>query len=120
MYRFVLPLTALGAVMVYLLRDLMLWLVFTEEFRPMLQLLAWQLVGDFIKIGSWVLGFVMLGRALTKPYVITEIVFSLSLVALTYLLTPAYGLQGAVIAFCINYVLYWACIAWILKKYAYR
>ncbi|PXX42528.1 O-antigen translocase [Undibacterium pigrum] len=119
-YRFVLPLTALGAVMVYLLRDLMLWLVFTEEFRPMLQLLAWQLVGDFIKIGSWVLGFVMLGRALTTPYVITEIVFSLSLVALTYLLTPAFGLQGAVIAFCINYVLYWACIAWILKKYAYR
>ncbi|MFZ6873934.1 O-antigen translocase [Undibacterium sp. Di27W] len=119
-YRFVLPLTALGAVMVYLLRDLMLWLVFTEEFRPMLQLLIWQLVGDFIKIGSWVLGFVLLGRALTRPYVITEIVFSLSLVVLTYLLTPAFGLQGAVIAFSINYVLYWACIAWILKKYAYR
>ncbi|MFZ6655690.1 O-antigen translocase [Undibacterium sp. TJN19] len=119
-YRFVLPLTALGAALVYLLRDLMLWLVFTEEFRPMLNLLAWQLLGDFIKIGSWVLGFVMLGRALTKPYIITEIVFSLSLVGLTYLLTPWFGLKGAVMAFCMNYVLYWACVAWILKKYANR
>ncbi len=119
-YRFVLPLTAVGAVMVYLLRELMLWLVFTEEFRPMLDLLAWQLLGDLIKIGSWVLGFVLLGRALTTPYVITEIVFSLSLYMLTLLLTPVLGLKGAVIAFAINYVLYWICIAWILKKYAYR
>lgn len=119
-YRFVLPFTILGAVLVYLLREVMLWLVFTEQFRPMLDLLAWQLVGDVIKIGSWVLGFVMLGRALTKSYIITEIVFSLSLYGLTLLLTPLYGLKGAVLAFGINYVLYWACIAWILKKYAYR
>ncbi|MBI3285125.1 MAG: O-antigen translocase [Burkholderiales bacterium] len=119
-YKFVLPLTVLGAVLVYLLRDWMLWLVFTEDFRPMLKLLAWQLTGDVIKIGSWVLSFVMLGRAMTKPYVITEIAFSASLVLLTYVLTPYFGLPGAVLAFAINYLLYWLSMAHIMNKYAYR
>lgn len=119
-YRFVLPLTILGAAMVYLLRDWMLSLVFTEDFRPMLDLLAWQLVGDVIKIGSWVLSFIMLGRAMTRPYIVTEIVFSASLVLLTYLLTPYFGLQGAVLAFALNYLLYWGCMAYILGKYAFR
>lgn len=119
-YRFILPLTVAGALLVYLLREPMLNLVFTENFRPMLNLLAWQLAGDVIKIGSWVLSFIMLGRAMTRPYIVTEIVFSASLVLLTYALTPLFGLQGAMLAFAVNYLLYWICMAYILKKYAFR
>ncbi|GGC83062.1 O-antigen translocase [Undibacterium terreum] len=118
-YRFVLPLTIVGAVCVYLLREWIIRLVFTEDFSPMLDLLAWQLIGDVIKIGSWVLGFVMLARAMTKAYIITELVFSLSLVLLTYWLTPLFGLKGSVLAFTLNYIFYWACIAVILKKNDY-
>lgn len=115
-YAFVLPVTVLGAATVYLLRNWVIRIVFTEDFSPMLDLLAWQLTGDVIKIGSWVLGFVMLARAMTKAYIITELVFSLSLVLLTYWLTPAFGLKGSVLAFTLNYLLYWICIAAILKK----
>ena len=113
-YRFILPLTACGALLVFLLRDWLVLLLFTREFQAMNDLLGWQLVGDVIKIGSWVLGFIMLGRAMTKAYIATEILFSLSLVALTWWCTQRFGLVGSVIAFVINYVLYWAVIALIL------
>ncbi|MES2105900.1 MAG: O-antigen translocase [Pseudomonadota bacterium] len=119
-YRFILPVTVLGAATVYLLRSWIIQIVFTADFAPMLDLLAWQLIGDVIKIGSWVLGFVMLGRAMTRAYIVTEIVFSLSLVLLTYWLTPIFGLKGSVLAFTINYLLYWICIAAILNRTDYQ
>lgn len=119
-YRFIMPVTIVGALSVYLLRDWLIALLFTAEFTPMIDLLGWQLVGDVIKIGSWVLGFVMLGRAMTKSYIITEVLFSFSLVGITYALTPVFGLKAAVIAFFINYVLYWVCIAVILNRSAFR
>lgn len=119
-YRFIMPVTIVGALAVYLLRDWLIALLFTAEFTPMIDLLGWQLVGDVIKIGSWVLGFVMLGRAMTKSYIITEVLFSFSLVGITYALTPVFGLKAAVMAFFINYVLYWVCIAVILNRSAFR
>jgi PST family polysaccharide transporter len=119
-YRFILPVTILGAITVYLLRNWLITLLFTENFAPMLDLLAWQLAGDVIKIGSWVLGFVMLARAMTKAYIATEIFFNASLVLITYALTPYLGLKATVIAFFINYLLYWLSIAVILNKSDYR
>jgi PST family polysaccharide transporter len=119
-YRFILPITILGAITVYLLRNWLITLLFTENFAPMLDLLAWQLAGDVIKIGSWVLGFVMLARAMTKAYIATEIFFNASLVLITYALTPYLGLKATVIAFFINYLLYWLTIAVILNKSDYR
>lgn len=115
-YRFILPLTAFGALLVYFLRDWIISLLFTQEFNSMRELLAWQLIGDVVKIGSWILGFVMLGRAMTKAYVWTEILFAFSLFALTYLLTPYFGLSASVIAFFINYVAYWITTAFIVSQ----
>ncbi len=119
-YRFILPITIIGAVTVYLLREWLITMLFTPEFLPMLDLLAWQLAGDVIKIGSWVLGFVLLARAMTKSYIITELIFSASLVLITYALTPLFGLKATVIAFFINYLIYWITIAMILNKTVYR
>jgi PST family polysaccharide transporter len=119
-YRFILPITIMGAIAVYLLRNWLVAFLFTPDFFPMLDLLAWQLAGDVIKIGSWVLGFVMLARAMTKAYILTEIIFSATLVIITYALTPWFGLKATVIAFFINYLLYWLSIAIILNKTDYR
>jgi PST family polysaccharide transporter len=115
-YRFVLPLAMLCAALLYLLRDWLITLLFSSEFQAMRDILGWQLIGDVIKIGSWVLGFVMLGKAMSRAYIITELVFAVSLVLLTLLLTPYLGLQAAVIAFLINYLLYWIAIAMIISR----
>ena len=53
---------------------------------------------------------------MTKAYVWTEIIFAASLVALTYLLTPRFGMLGSVLAFALNYVLYWICTAVIVAR----
>ncbi len=117
--RFVLPLTLLGAILVYFLRELVLVLVLTEDFRPMLDLLVWQLLGDVLKIACWIYSFVLVGRAMTRAYIATEIIFNLSLPGWTYLLTPYFGMHGTVYAFCLNYLVYLPCVAYLVHRHAF-
>jgi len=114
-YRFVMPVVITGALIIYLLRDFIIQILFTEDFSPMRELFAWQLTGDVLKIGSWVLSFIMLGRAMVKSFVTTEIIFSLSFYLLTLGIVGQYGIKGVSMAYAINYLLYWVVMGFIIK-----
>ena len=106
-YRIILPVAVACAGGIYLLRDTIVTLLFSAEFAPMTDLFAWQMVGDTLKIGSWILAFLMLGKAMTKLYVITEITFAALFFFLTTTLVRAFGIEGAAMAHAANYLLYW-------------
>lgn len=119
-YKVILPLTAAGALIIYIFRDMIVKLLFTPEFLPMTDLFAWQMLGDTLKIGSWIMAYLMLGKAMFKLFMITEIVFSVSFVVLSWLFSKGFGLQGVTIAYAINYAVYWVvmgvCMSYELKK----
>ena len=92
--------------------------LFTEEFSFMADLFGWQLIGDVLKIGSWILGFVMIGRGMVRWFILTEIVFGASWVGLVWLLSDVYGILGATMAFACNYAAYWAFMAWLISREA--
>jgi len=115
-YRFILPLVVLGATVIYLLRDFIIETLFTAAFLPMRELFGWQMIGDVIKIGAWILGFVMLGRAMVRVFIFTEIAFSISFVAFSWLLVDAYGLRGVAMAYALNYTLYWIAMALLIRR----
>lgn len=115
-YSLILPVVAAGALAIYLFRDLLILTLFTSEFAPMRDLFAWQMSGDVMKIGSWLLSYVMLGKAMTRVYIISEVIFSASWVGLVCLFTDWYSVQGAQIAYCINYTVYWIAIAVLIIK----
>lgn len=118
-YRFVMPIVAVGAIAIFLLRDFIIHTLFSPDFLSMRELFPWQLTGDVIKICSWILAYIMLGRAMVKAFVITEIVFSISFVLLSWLWVGVYGLIGVAIAYTMNYLLYWIAM-WILVKHEMR
>ena len=101
--RIIIPIVATMALGVYLLRDVAINLLFTEEFRAARDLFAIQLSGDVIKIASWLYAYPMLSRGATKWFVGTEILFSLLFVVLAYLLIPNLGVKGAPLAYLVNY-----------------
>ena len=106
-YKVIFPAALFGAVMVYLLRDWIIELLFTDAFLPMRELFLWQMIGDSLKIGSWILAYLMLSKAMTKLFIVTEIVFSVLLIVLTYLFTKIFGFEGVSIAYLVNYAIYW-------------
>ena len=59
------------------------------------------------KIASWVVSFMMLSKAMTGLFVITETVFALSILPITYLSILYFGFEGIAIAFFINCLMYW-------------
>lgn len=110
-YKLILPVAAACGLVIYLLRDFIISLLFTAEFTAMRDLFAWQMVGDTLKIGSWLLAYLMLGKAMTKLFISTEIIFAASFYGLTVLFTHLYGLEGVTIAHAVNYAVYWVMMA---------
>lgn len=115
-YRFVMPIVAAGAVTIYLLRDFIIQTLFTTDFWPMRELFPWQLAGDVIKIGSWVVAYIVLGRAMVKVFVIMEISFSISFILLCWSLVGHFGLVGVSIAYALNYIFYWIGMGYLVKQ----
>lgn len=115
-YKFLFPLAVAGGVVIFVLRDWIINVLFSPSFAPMQSLFFWQMMGDALKIGSWILAYLMLSKAMTKLYISTEIIFTLSLIALTYVCTQLFGFEGVSMAHLINYGMYWVVISFFIFK----
>lgn len=110
--RILAPTLVVGLAAVYLTRAWWIPLLFSASFDGMREILPLQLIGDFFKMVGWLLGYLVLSKALSRIFVGTEILFCLSFYCLTLALVPLFGLQGVVLAHTVSYVGY--CIALLI------
>ncbi|MDU6926681.1 lipid III flippase WzxE [Franconibacter helveticus] len=106
--KFVLPAVAAASFAVWLLRDVAIWLLFSPKFTAMRDLFAWQLVGDVMKVGAYVFGYLVLAKASLRFYILTEISQFALLTAFSHWLIPAHGAAGAAQAYMATYIVYFA------------
>ncbi len=116
-YKIIMPIVIVMALGIYIFRDLIIEILFTKEFSPMAELFLYQLIGDVIKIAAWLLGFIMVAKAMTKLSIFGEILFTLSFVGLVIFFVNLYGLIGVTIAFMVNYFMYLIFLYFSLKGY---
>ena len=57
---------------------------------------------------------------MVKVFVVTEIVFSVLFLYLTWLCVGTWGLQGVAIAYAANYAIYWLAAVGVLTRGALR
>jgi O-antigen/teichoic acid export membrane protein len=115
-YKYFMPLVLVGCILIYIFKTSIIKILYTPSFSPMEPLFFWQLVGDFFKMASWLIAYLMIARGMTKIFIITEIVFSTNYVVLGYVMTGLYGLRGAPMAFAINYFLYLITMIFVFRK----
>src|ERR1019366_2836551 len=72
-----------------------------------------QLIGDALKISSWVMSLTMVSHARTRVFVISEILFSAIYVIATVVLSRHFGLAGAAVAYGATYLVYWGAMYWL-------
>lgn len=113
---FVLPVIMLAALSIYLLRDYVIYLLFTSEFKAARDLFAIQLVGDVIKVISWLYAYPMLAKKATKYFIGTEIFFGFTWVLLSIFFINKHGVSGANIAYAVNYFFYFLFVFFNLKR----
>lgn len=115
-YKIIFPLALLGGLCVFLLKDWLIVILFSNSFLPMRELVLWQMIGDSLKIGSWILAYLMLSKAMTKLFIVTEIIFAITLVVFTYVATSILGFIGVTVAYLVNYALYWIVMSLLVFK----
>lgn len=109
--KVILPLLMVASGSIYLLRDVLINLLFTADFYQARDLFALQLSGDVIKIASWLYAYPMLSKGLVGYFMFTEIFFSALLVVAAFFLVPVFGVKGACLAYFFNY---FACFLYII------
>lgn len=114
--KIILPFLVIGGFVVYLLRDLVIKILFSAAFLGIDQLFALQLTGDTIKIVSWILAYVMLAKGMTVEFILSEVIFSFLFYFLIVALLPQYGLLSTAIAHVLNYAGYLIFVFFALKR----
>ena len=115
-YRFVIPLVILSSITLYFFRGLLVRSLLTADFLPISDALGWQLLGDTIKICSWVSAYTMISHARLRIYITTELIFATLLTLAIIIGAKFYGLRGTAIGYSATYVLYCATTVAILIK----
>lgn len=109
-YKTVMPLFALLLVIVYLSRSLIVTLLFSEEFRPVEDLLGYQILGDFMRVLSMVIAYKFLAEKMFLHFIILEVfLFVIMYVSSVYLI-DVFGLKGAVMGHCLSYFMHFGII----------
>ncbi len=116
-YKIIMPIVIVMALGIYIFRDFIISILFSEAFSPMAQLFFYQLIGDVIKIAAWLLGFIMVAKAMTRLSIFSEIFFACSFVGFVVLFVNIYGLIGVTIAFMVNYLIYMIFLYFSLRGY---
>ena len=115
-YKIITPIIGGSLFLIFTLKDFLITFLFSKEFYPMIEFFLWQLIGDFFKIMSWILAFVMVAKSMIRLYIITEIVFSVLFVTLSFLFIDYFGIVGVTKAYCLNYFLYFLAMIFIFRK----
>lgn len=119
-YKVVVPALLVVFPMLYFLRTPIVYMLYSDRFLPTTELFFPMLIGDFFMILSWLVAFLMLAKAKTRMFIITQVVFS----AVTYLLSVwminSNGLEGAVWAHALKYIFYAVAMFYLLRQYLFE
>lgn len=114
-YKYLLPIVSIGMIAIYLLRNFIIKLVYTNDFLAISSLFKWQLLGDFIKFIALVLSYQFLAKKQMRNYIFTEILSVFLFYGFSVYFINIYGVEGIVMAHVIRYVLYLLVVIYILR-----
>jgi PST family polysaccharide transporter len=113
-FKFFIPIHLLIIIGIYLLRDKIILILYSKDFLKIGPILIYQLIGDVFKVGSWLIGYLMWAKKMTKLLISTEIIFGLTYLLLTIFFVQLYGIAGTSIAFMVNYVVYFISVYYLI------
>jgi O-antigen/teichoic acid export membrane protein len=115
-YKLLVPFLLLSSMTIFLLRDTVITILYNEQFQDMKNLFAYQLMGDFFKMITWVLGYVLLAKAMTKTFIIVEIVSCTLFALLSMFFIDHYGKIGATMGYACSFAIQFIIMLFVLRK----
>lgn len=91
-------------------------ILYTAEFADAAMVLRWQVLGDFLKIASWPLGFILLAAGAGRAFMLTEWIGMGGFVLFTWLGLPLLGIKATGVAFVGLYAVYLPLVYWLAVR----
>lgn len=115
-YKTILPVFILGLSFIYIFRNVIVKILFTEDMLPVSNLFFWQLVGDVFKASSIILGYQFFAKKMTKAFVITEIFSLTTLYFSSIYFANIFQIEGIVIAHAFTYGIYLLVLSFYFRR----
>lgn len=115
-YKSIIPVFGFGLLLIYFSRDFIIHMLLTNDFKQVSYLFIWQLLGDFFRALSLILGIRFYVKKIIKGYFLTEIISFTTLFFSSYMLIPLYGSEGAVMAYALTYGIYFIVLVIFFRK----
>lgn len=118
--KIILPMVMVVCIIVILMRFVIIRVLYTEDFVNMESLFLWQIMGSFLKVAAWLIGYLMIAKAMIKRFVVTEIASNLLFIILSYIFVNYYGIIGATYAFAVNYLAYLLLMIYLFRNILFK
>jgi PST family polysaccharide transporter len=105
-YRTAMPIVLLTGGLVYLFREPLLLLLYSDKFLSAAPLFAWQIAGDMLKISSWVMSYMMVAKKMTAWFIGSELTFVGLMYLANIILIPMIGILSPVVVYASMYAVY--------------
>ncbi|MBS2098233.1 O-antigen translocase [Carboxylicivirga linearis] len=113
-YLIFIPILVAGAIALYLLRDIIISLLFTEAFQPISQIIHWQLLGDIFKILAWIFAILLIAKEKVKTYIFTELLSFGTQIVLAFYMLPRFGIEGSTLYYFLSNLIYFLILLLII------
>ena len=98
-YKILVPLLLLGGVMLYTFRNTVVTLLFSPEFNDITEILNWQILGDGIRVLTWVVSILIIAKEKVTIYIGSEVISAISQIGFTYYFVLSMGIEGSTFAY---------------------
>lgn len=106
------------AALFILLREPIVWLLYSGEFMGIVTFTSWIMVGTVFRAMSWCVAFVILAKGSGKIYLLTESLSAVVELVLNISFYHLWGLTGLGASYVVWYIIY-TLIVWIVYRYTY-
>lgn len=113
---FIVPIVFVLFLLMFIFKRQIITLLYTEQFMPMSELFLPQLIGDFFKIVSWSLSYILLAKSMMKEYVVLELLSPFVFLLLSYYMVNVFGVIGITYSYDISILVYLSVLLFIFRN----
>ncbi len=119
-YKLLIPFLLFVSAVLILLKYYIINILFTDKFQRMQDLFYFQLLGDILKMSTWVLGYLLVAKAMAKTYIVVEIVSVTLFVLFSRFFVDQFGTIGATIGYASAFLCQLLIMIFIFRKLLFK
>jgi PST family polysaccharide transporter len=114
--KFIIPIVVSSALLIFLFKSTIINVLFTESFQRVEEFIAFQLIGDVLKMTAWVFAYLMIAKSMVIQFVVSEIGFNLIYIGLTIFLLDRIGITAISFSYAVSYFFYLIYLIYIFRS----